>query len=352
MNRPTVPAFGCIALPWNPGFSDPADQIVACADDCGQHLADQLARAREFTADWANEPLADALVEAALAEALNRLAATGVWGEANRVPSAAFWRAAAQWLEQGSLQRHARFKPHGYAGDWEMMTRIWHGALGGGPLERVLDRYFLRQAAPQAVRSRMEHVARWLVAERLARAGRPFHVVSVGCGPALDVAEGIRLVPTAERHGVRVTLLDLDPHGLDAASRNLAPLLPAGQFVCLRTNLNRLAKPGRPGASALFPPADLIVCTGLFDYLADAPARLLIRELAACLTPGGRLAVGNFAVHNPTRALMEWVGNWYLLYRTPDDLHSLARGAELPSDQYCVMSERLGVNLFLVVTLP
>jgi len=65
------------------------------------------------------------------------------------------------------------------------------------------------------------------------------------------------------------------------------------------------------------------------------------------LAPGGSLLVGNFAPHNPTRAYMEWIGNWYLIYRTVEEMHELAARAGIPADQVTIGCERLGVDLFL-----
>jgi hypothetical protein len=45
---------------------------------------------------------------------------------------------------------------------------------------------------------------------------------------------------------------------------------------------------------------------------------------------------------------MEWIGNWYLTYRTPAELERLALQAGIPRDRFSVACEPSGVNLFLV----
>ena len=47
------------------------------------------------------------------------------------------------------MQRHARLKPHSYAGDYEMLEKICSGRLCDHPLGRVFDRFFQGQAAPR-----------------------------------------------------------------------------------------------------------------------------------------------------------------------------------------------------------
>ncbi len=116
-------------------------------------LLDDLQRVSHFTASQHDRALGDALVEVALSFCLARLAATGVWGEANRTASSILWHIAGPCLELGWLQHRARFKPRGYAGDEELLTRICRGEECNSDLGRLFDRYFLRQAAPQAVRA-------------------------------------------------------------------------------------------------------------------------------------------------------------------------------------------------------
>jgi hypothetical protein len=70
------------------------------------------------------------------------------------------------------------------------------------------------------------------------------------------------------------------------------------------------------------------------------------------LAEGGRLLVGNFSPHNPTRAFMEWIGNWYLTYRTPDDMRRLALDAGIPEEHFSIGSEALGVDLFVIARKP
>ena len=68
---------------------------------------------------------------------------------------------------------------------------------------------------------------------------------------------------------------------------------------------------------------DLIYSLGLFDYLEVAPARQLVGALFEMLKPGGRLVVANF-LPMQSAAYMEAFMDWHLIYRTPEQLISLA----------------------------
>jgi hypothetical protein len=315
-----------------------------------QQLDDDLCRARDATGGWSDAALTDRLACQALQRALDQLSATGCWGEANRVPSSELWRIAAPWLETGLLQLRARTKPSGYAGDFEMLSQICDRQVCEHPLGVAFDRFFQSQAAPQAVRCRTDLIA-GTIADfvRLHSAG-PVRVVSVGSGPAIDIERACRALTPAQRQALQITLLDLDPAALDYARSRLAPWIEPVQLQLVRENLFRLAQPGR--GSDLFADVDVLVCLGLFDYLDDAAAAALLSRFWQSLRPEGQAWVFNFAPHNPSRAYMEWIGNWYLIYRTAEQMREVAVRAGIPHQHVEISAEPSGVNLCWQITRP
>ncbi len=326
------------------------DDLLSVVRSAAEHLVVDLQRAERLTATWTDAGLADAAVDRALSACLHRLAATGCWGDSNQLPSSELWRIAGPLLVRGSLQNHARTKPHGYAGDHEMLTRIWERSSCEDPLGAAFDRYFLRQAAPDAVRARFEQIAAAMAIHCLEHDGPEYYAASVGSGAAIDVREALVALPQECRRRIRVRLLDLDPGSLEFATRDILPLLPPEALSCLRVNLYRL--PQRSNSNEILQRPDFLVCSGLFDYLADEPAIGMLRLFWDQLARGGMLLVGNFAPHNPTRAYMEWIGNWYLLYRTADELELLATEATIPRKHFTIGCDRTGVDLFLTATKP
>ncbi len=329
------------------------EAVLSAVRASAEQLVAALEQAERLTGAWADQSLAAALVDAALSACLSRLAETGLWGEANRLPSSELWQIAGPLLEAGVLQHAARFKPRGYAGDFEMLARICDDYRCDHPLGQAFDAFFQSQAAPQAVRARTEQTAAAIASDCLSRDRTEYHVVSVGSGPGLDVCRALSMLPKDRRSAIRVTLLDMDPDALDFARVRLEPLLPGGvkgTLTCIRTNLFRLPQNADP--SVALEPADFLVCSGLFDYLEDEPAASMLGWFWEQLAPGGLLLVGNFAPHNPTRAYMEWIGNWYLIYRTADALGELAAQAGIPAGQVRMGSERLGVDLFVLGRNP
>jgi hypothetical protein len=320
-------------------------ELIDRARTIAERFVSELEAIERATDGWVDEELTTLLVEAALSTALAELAETNCWGKANQLASSEIWRIAGRWLDKGWLQHRARTKPRGYAGDDELLTRICERTLSEDPVGRAFDRFFQGQAAAEVVRSRTAGLAAALTNRVVATQPSPFRVVSVGSGPALEIEQAVRALSVADRARLAVTLVDLDEEALDKARSRLATLLAPEQITVRRENLFRLAN--NPRLASCVGPADFSFCTGLFDYLADEPARALLALLWAGLAPGGTLLVGNFAPHCPTRAYMEWIGNWYLLYRTREELLQLALDAGLPADSCQVTAERLGIDLFL-----
>ena len=96
---------------------------------------------------------------------------------------------------------------------------------------------------------------------------------------------------------------------------------------------------------------DLIYCSGLYDYLNDATCKALNSCLFDLLNPGGLLVIGNFASHTQGQNLMEQLMEWFLIYRTSDDVLAL-RPEQADAGICFIRAEDAGANIFLEVRKP
>ncbi len=283
---------------------------------------------------------------------LQQLAETRVWGTDNRTASGHMWRIVGDRLSAGSLQLHAREKPLGYAGDFRLLERIGQRDVRGRGLDKAFDHFFQNQSAPNAVRNRAHLLADAILQFAEGR-DDPLQIVSYGSGPAIELRQiGQQLSEHASKSldCVSLALLDIDPGALDFSSTELQHHFSAENIAARRVNLSRL--PQLKDRDDAFPLADFIFASGFFDYLNHADAVRTIRFFWERLRPNGQMFIFNFCQDNPSRAYMEWVGNWYLTYRTDDDMRSLAEDSGLPRHSWRTDIEPAGVNRFLTATKP
>jgi extracellular factor (EF) 3-hydroxypalmitic acid methyl ester biosynthesis protein len=93
----------------------------------------------------------------------------------------------------------------------------------------------------------------------------------------------------------------------------------------------------------------------LFDYLPDTTCKQLMEVFYHWLAPGGLLLVTNAtdALNNsrPFRFSMEYILDWYLIYRNKNQLTSVIPDAA-GQDDVNVVAENVGANLFLEIRKP
>ena len=322
----------------DPHLANVSELVRVAADRLVQQLGPMVNGSEQFPFD---ETLSRVTI--AQDECLAALSQTGLWGRDNQMPSGDFWKIAGHVVGHGPLQLRAREKPHGYAGDFEMLDQIAEDRVADELLSGAFDRYFQNQPAPRAVRNRTQEIADRIVAVvRETPTNSAIKICSVGSGSASDVRCALGQLNPSEIQRLDVHLLDLDPAALAFASRKLLELNCHAHSH--RVNLFRLAKV--PRLTELLDGSGLIFCSGLFDYLTHSDAVAMLRAFWSQLDDGGQLLAFNFAEHS-SRAYMEWFGNWYLEYRDLDAMHQMAVDAGWQESDYAVAAEEENVNLFI-----
>ena len=144
---------------------------------------------------------------------------------------------------------------------------------------------------------------------------------------------------------LRWTLLDQDKEALDYARENM-PDQKMLDVIYINASVKDLIK-----KEITLGQQDIIYSLGLFDYLNEKVATIMINRLYTELNPGGLLLIGNFHPSNPLRVFMEGALEWFLIHRTEDELLAIGK-AGAPEGRHFVMAEPEGVNLIMVTTKP
>lgn len=223
-----------------------------------------------------------------------------------------------------SMQGFAFTKPRGYAGDFEIIERIYDTVISADAQLGSWDRFFHSAGGANAVRNRPGYI------EAILRKGNYETMLSLGCGSARDLS--VTNGPGTLQH---ITLVDTDPDALAQARVNLSN--PKIEYTFLQKNVLRLREAG---------PFDLIWSAGLFDYLNDRLAIHLLGKARNFMNDGARIVIGNFSKNHESRPYMELVCEWRLIHRSEQEMANLMTAAGFEAKNVTVESDETGVNLF------
>jgi len=252
-------------------------------------------------------------------------------------------------LMQAPSMHRAANKPFGYPGDYEVMRFIYEKPFEGSSLfAKAISLAFDQTRASCAVRYRKDLVKRE-VRRLIQSKRRPVRVLAVACGPAQDLlelfSEAVELPAPVE-----IVLFDQDKGALAYAYARLKPVIDPlrgrVKIVYLHDSIKRLLRDAN--LFAPFGAFDLIYSVGLFDYLRHTTAIGLARNLVARLAPGGRALIANMVPESPSRWYLEYHLDWFLNYRTRDQLLELAERAA-PGARLNLLEEESGVNPFVEI---
>lgn len=253
------------------------------------------------------------------------------------------------YLMQAPFVERAFTKPLGYPGDFELMRFLYGKTFEGQTLfAKALHYAVVHMSAGEAVRQRKDMIKRAM--RSVVEGGKPgstVRIASVAAGPAREVAELVHELTDCPAN-VEIVLFDQDRLALENAHSRIgraASRWPQVKILYRHDSIKRLLQD--PTMLQGMGPFDMLFCAGLFDYLRFSTATTLCRTFHTLLAPGGHAWVGNM-VDNPCRWFMEMHCDWYLTYRTREEILAFGRAAA-PDARIEIANEPTGVNPFLVM---
>lgn len=246
-------------------------------------------------------------------------------------------------------------KPLGYPGDYRAMLYIYGNRYEGDTAYgAALHKLSCEEPLAHGVRTRKDLLVQIHEEEVRRHFSTPhpdtFRVTSLACGPAREVTEFLQSVPTRAAD-MEWSLVDQEQEALSLAwheiHRAVATTGARARARCLYLSFAQMLK--EPDTLALDQPQDLIYAAGLFDYLPPYAAAGLVRGLYGRLRPGGLLAIGN-ATRENHNFFLEYVCDWTLLYRSPEEMLRLAEGLDAAHVE--VRPEPTRTYHFLLVRRP
>jgi len=231
------------------------------------------------------------------------------------------------------------------SGSFRFADHIYRAkATGRFGIGRLVDALLLALPASRSMRERYLH-SRSQVAEELLRAAanrRRSRILSVPCGIARDLVEGARDAARTDPsalEGAELFGFDVDREPLEI-SRSLAPPNAAFSFV-----------QGDALDGASFPPGlDLIVSTGLGEFLGDDELATFYANCLAALRPGGRFVTSSSSRSRFADRLLRELAELHAHYRDSVALRAALERAGFTDIN--VRADRFGLQWLATATRP
>jgi extracellular factor (EF) 3-hydroxypalmitic acid methyl ester biosynthesis protein len=248
-------------------------------------------------------------------------------------------------------------KPLGYAGDYEMVNMICRDPLEGSTLfAKVINLWFLRQPPAEAHRNRIKFLVERIteVTARALAERRPARILSIGCGPAIEVQRFVVAKPFADQ--AQFTLIDFNEETAEHARSALENVKRkhgcSTEIRVIKKSVQQILKESAKKVQGSSEGGyDFVYCAGLFDYLSDSVCRRLSNVLYDWVGPGGLFVSTNVDGSNPRQLTMDYIMDWHLIYRRAHELAALhPEGA--PTEEANVTADTTGVNIHYMVRKP
>ncbi len=245
-------------------------------------------------------------------------------------------------------------KPLGYAGDYEMVNMMLRNPYEGSSAFAKLLNFALLSTAPVvAHRNRIDYLVEKLRVECRRRVTKgKTRIFNLACGPAVEVQRFLREYEESDL--AEIDLLDFNAETLEYTRERIQEARMAGgretKVGYYQRSVHQLLRAASQGGEDEFSGYDIVYCAGLFDYLSQRVCKRLVELFCTMAKPGGLIIVTNVSDSNPSKAWMEYLVEWNLIYRGRKELEDLVP-ERVPIKRSNILADATEVNLFLEIEL-
>jgi SAM-dependent methyltransferase len=239
-------------------------------------------------------------------------------------------RSFGESLSAITLHGISYLKPHGYAGDFEIIDRIYTNYTAPEPHTKW-DLFWHDLPAARAVRNRKDYFHSIL--DRMSSQKESLSVLKIAIGPGRSMFEWMCGNP---EYDISIDCIEYDIKAIQYASRLNEQFENKLNFR--HENAMKYQHTGKK--------YDLIWAAGIFDYFEDDFFISLFSRLLDSKKTDGEVIVGNFTATDPKLGFLQFF-DWILHYRDEEKLIELALASGAERNSISIGKEQEGVNLFL-----
>jgi len=217
---------------------------------------------------------------------------------------------------KSDFHRYIYDRPRGYPGDFFTQELIWNGRtrdkeiIQGNEFQKDLNitEFALNMEACEANEVRVKYL------KELIKSYKGKRIASLACGSCIELWGA----DEEFKQETDIFLLDQEKDAIESARKNIGNHRDTISFHCEKIVKFLMSEKEEMGKR------DLIYIFGLFDYFDLKSTKRIIQKVWDSLNVGGEIFLTNAHPDNPSKFWMEYIGNWFLDYKTKEDLLEIA----------------------------
>ena len=254
-----------------------------------------------------------------------------------------FRRETDPWFNRSWIAHRSRTKPNGFAGDYEMLIKLYDEETPALGLGGYLDLCILDLPLARAVRARLQSIRTFLISEIKCREG-DVRVLDIACGPCREFVDWPQRLDDGK---VEIVAMDNDPKALEFVETQVARSLDA-RTQLLPTRYNALRTRSAEATNRKFGKFDIIYSVGLCDYLTDDHLIGILEGLRLSLREGGVLFIAFKDSVRYDKTPYQWHLDWYFFQRQMNDCLRLYERAGFEIGSMETMRDDTGIIINFV----
>jgi len=251
-----------------------------------------------------------------------------------------FFRDATDpWFRQSWFAHRARSKPSGFAGDYDMLCKIYGDAIPSTGIGAYLDLMFLDLPLACAVRGRLAMAREFLLDEVQSRStqGKAVRILDIASGPCREYMDW-----PSQSHPIDVVAIDNDPNAIQYVQTQIAPgVQPPSRLENVSYNAFRT----RSAETTIrkFGRFDILYSVGLCDYLTDDVLVKLLSAWDETLSEDGVMCIAFKDTKRYDQTIYQWHLDWFFYQRTVQDVFELYEKAGFDLGSIATRRDSTGV---------
>jgi hypothetical protein len=237
------------------------------------------------------------------------------------------------YIRQSEFGKYILDRPRGYVGDFVSQEMIWNARTNGidsklrgeSEIGKVLNLLTMEMDNPKANEERI-----YILRDIIKQSGE--NIASIGCGCAIELWN-------IDSNNLKdIFLLDFDEGAINRSKEKIV----LGSDTQIKFHQDNVLKFILRQDDNTIGKRNLVYVFGLCDYFSLKHTKRIVEGLWKFVESDGLLVITNAIPENRTRFWMEYGGNWFLDYKSENEMYSLVEGlrsvkkAELKIDSYNV----------------